>query len=88
MNPKSIIKGRGAQHNVPNRFFELSHEQRDDFLEFCSKSGEQADKYKTQYLPVFPKTIVKSNKSRRWYGIFYEHVSRLRAWLCVLLCQK
>ena len=58
MNPKSIIKGRGAQHNVPNRFFELSHEQRDDFLEFCSKSGEQADKNKTQYLPVFPKTIV------------------------------
>ena len=58
MNPKSIIKGRGAQLNVHNRFFELSHEQRDDFLEFCHKEGEEPDKNKTQYLPVFPKTIV------------------------------
>lgn len=58
MNPKSIIKGRGAQHNVSNRFFELSHELRDDFLEYCEKEGEQADKNKTLYLPVFPKTIV------------------------------
>ena len=40
MNPKSVIKGRGAQLNVPNRFFELSHEMRDDFLEFCQKEGE------------------------------------------------
>ncbi|GAA4890751.1 PA0069 family radical SAM protein [Flaviramulus aquimarinus] len=58
MNPKSAIKGRGAQRNVHNRFFELSHEMRDDFLEFCHKEGEQADKNKTLYLPVFPKTIV------------------------------
>lgn len=58
MNPKSAIKGRGAQLNVHNRFFELSHEMRDDFLEFCHKDGEQADKNKTQYLEVFPKTIV------------------------------
>lgn len=58
MNPKSFLKGRGAQHNVPNRFFELSHELRDDFLEFCAKEGEQAHKNKTLYLPVFPKTIV------------------------------
>lgn len=58
MNPKSIIKGRGAQHNVSNRFFELSHEQRDDFLEYCAKEGEEIDKNKTLYLPVFPKTIV------------------------------
>ncbi len=58
MKPKSIIKGRGAQRNVQNRFFELSHETRDDFLEFCQKEGEQADKNKTLYLEVFPKTIV------------------------------
>lgn len=58
MSSKSIIKGRGAQRNVHNRFFELSHEMRDDFLEFCEKEGEQADKNKTQYLNVFPKTIV------------------------------
>ncbi|MBR9845112.1 MAG: PA0069 family radical SAM protein [Algicola sp.] len=58
MLKKSIIKGRGAQQNVHNRFFELSHEQRDDFLEYCAKEGEETDTNKTLYLPVFPKTIV------------------------------
>ncbi|WP_299223752.1 PA0069 family radical SAM protein [uncultured Psychroserpens sp.] len=60
---KSVLKGRGAQRNVHNRFFELSHEQRDDFLEFCSKEGETPDNNKTKYLPVFPKTIVNKVKS-------------------------
>ncbi|WP_296383607.1 PA0069 family radical SAM protein [Winogradskyella sp.] len=63
MSSKSIIKGRGAQQNVHNRFFELSYEMRDDFLEFCQKEGEVADKNKTQYLNVFPKTIVNKVKS-------------------------
>ena len=63
MNPKSAIKGRGAQLNVPNRFFELRHEMRDDFLEFCQKEGEIADKNKTKYLEVFPKTIVNTVSS-------------------------
>ena len=63
MNPKTAIKGRGAQLNVPNRFFELSHEMRDDFLEFCRKEGEISDKNKTQYLEVFPKTIVNKVES-------------------------
>jgi DNA repair photolyase len=58
MKSKSTIKGRGAQSNVHNRFLELSHEIRDDFLEFCMKDGEVADKNKTQYLNVYPKTIV------------------------------
>lgn len=58
MNPKSIIKGRGAQRNVHNRFFKLSHEMRDDFLKFPHKEGVEPDKNKTLYLPVFPKTIV------------------------------
>jgi len=58
MNSKSTLKGRGAQLNVHNRFFQLSHEQRDDFLEYCHKEGEEPDKNKTLYLPVFPKTIV------------------------------
>lgn len=58
MNPKSIIKGRGAQANVHNRFFELSHETRDDFLEFCRKEDEVVDKNKTLYLEVFPKNII------------------------------
>ncbi|RSK41435.1 PA0069 family radical SAM protein [Mangrovimonas spongiae] len=60
---KPIIKGRGAQKNVRNRFFELSHEMRDDFLEFCAKEGEDADKNKTVYLETFPKTIVNKVKS-------------------------
>ncbi|WP_179344716.1 PA0069 family radical SAM protein [Winogradskyella ursingii] len=58
MDSKSQIKGRGAQKNVHNRFFELSHEIRNDFLEFCQKEGEEVDLNKTQYLNVFPKTIV------------------------------
>lgn len=58
MNPKSILKGRGAQINAHNRFFELSHEIRDDFLEYCQKEGEESDKNKTLYLDVFPKTII------------------------------
>ena len=58
IHPKSNIKGRGAQQNTHNKFFELSHEMRDDFLEFCEKEGEIADKNKTHYLNVFPKTIV------------------------------
>ncbi|WP_417871479.1 PA0069 family radical SAM protein [Winogradskyella sp.] len=63
MSSKSIIKGRGAQRNIHNRFFELSHEMRDDFLEYCHKEGEVVDKNKTQYLNVFPKTIVNKVKS-------------------------
>ncbi|APY11085.1 radical SAM protein [Seonamhaeicola sp. S2-3] len=63
MNPKSPLKGRGAQLNVPNKFLEFSHEMRNDFLEFCHKEGEQADKNKTRYLEVFPKTIVNKVKS-------------------------
>jgi len=55
---KDAIKGRGAQRNVHNRFFEQIHETRDDFLEFCRKEGEVADSNKTLYLETFPKTIV------------------------------
>ena len=58
MKGKDIIKGRGAQRNIHNRFFELSHETRDDFLEYCHKEEEIVDNNKTQYLNVFPKTIV------------------------------
>lgn len=58
MKSNDYIKGRGAQHNSPNKFFEYSHETRDDFLEFCRLEGEDADYNKTQYLPIFPKTIV------------------------------
>jgi DNA repair photolyase len=63
MKSKSILKGRGAQSNSKNKFFEFSHEVRSDFLEFCKKEGETVDKNKTQYLNVFPKTIVNKVKS-------------------------
>lgn len=63
MNPKPIIKGRGAQTKSNNRFFELSHEMRDDFLEYCQKEGEESDNNKTLYLEVFPKTIVNKVES-------------------------
>ena len=44
---KSPIKGRGAQRQLNNRFFELSHELRDDFLEYCRLEGEASDSNKT-----------------------------------------
>jgi DNA repair photolyase len=63
MNPKSISKGRGAQCNVHNRFFQHQHEIRDEFLEYCKKEGELPDKNKTLYLEVFPKTILNKVES-------------------------
>ncbi|MAU27494.1 MAG: radical SAM protein, partial [Muricauda sp.] len=58
MKSKKVIKGRGAQQNVPNRFLRHVYEMREDFLELCRIEGEEADNNKTQYIPVFPKTIV------------------------------
>jgi DNA repair photolyase len=60
---KNFIKGRGAQKNTNNRFDEFSNELRDDFLEFCRLEGEVWDRNKTQYLPIFPKTIVNKVNS-------------------------
>jgi DNA repair photolyase len=52
------IKGRGAQQRIHNRFFEHQHEVLDDYLNFCEAEGETADKNKTKYIDVFPKTFV------------------------------
>jgi DNA repair photolyase len=52
------IKGRGAQQNTPNKFLEHIYETRADFLEYCRLAGEEADDNRTQYIPIFPKTIV------------------------------
>ncbi|MGB3152009.1 MAG: PA0069 family radical SAM protein [Maribacter sp.] len=52
------IKGRGAQQNTPNKYLQHIYETRDDFLEFCRIEGEEADNNRTQYIPIFPKTIV------------------------------
>lgn len=58
LKSEDYIKGRGAQQNIPNRFLEHIYETRDDFLEFCRIEGEEADKNRTQYIPIFPKTIL------------------------------
>ncbi|WP_149304430.1 PA0069 family radical SAM protein [Pareuzebyella sediminis] len=55
---KNVKKGRGAQKTVANRFFEYSYETRADFLEYCRLEGEEAEENRTQYVPIFPKTIV------------------------------
>lgn len=61
-NPKTI-KGRGAQSHIHNRFFELSHEDRDDFLNYMWKEGELDNPIKTEFLKVHPKTIVNKINS-------------------------
>ncbi len=50
--------GRGAQRRVHNSFFELSHELRDDFLNYCISEGEDPETIKTNYIDVFPKSFV------------------------------
>ncbi|NAY91502.1 PA0069 family radical SAM protein [Muricauda sp. JGD-17] len=55
---KDFIKGRGAQKNTPNKFFQHIYEIREDFLEFCRLEGENAESNKTNYIPIFPKSIV------------------------------
>ena len=58
MKQSDYIKGRGAQQNPHNKFLEHQHEERDDFLEFCHREGEEARPSRTRYLEVFPKSIV------------------------------
>lgn len=58
MEAKTFIKGRGAQHQVANKFSLHSHETRDDFLNFCALEGEETSNPKTVFLDTFPKTIV------------------------------
>ena len=57
MNPKSTIKGRGAQSQVHNKFIELSHEERDDFLNYCAVEDEDRT-VKTTFIETFPKSII------------------------------
>lgn len=58
MNNNDYIKGRGAQKNVQNKFFSLSYEMRDDFLNYCHQEGDKTESNITQFLEVFPKSIV------------------------------
>ncbi|MGI9547321.1 MAG: PA0069 family radical SAM protein [Flavobacteriaceae bacterium] len=58
MTLKNYTKGRGAQQDPANRFLELHHEILDEFLEYCVKNKEASVNPKTNYIPVFPKTVV------------------------------
>ncbi|WP_375326039.1 PA0069 family radical SAM protein [Flagellimonas sp. GZD32] len=58
MSNKLFLGGRGAQQNTPNKFLQHMYETRDDFLEFCRLEGEEVESNATQYIPIFPKTIV------------------------------
>lgn len=51
-------QGRGAQKHTHNRFFELHHELRDDFLNYCESEGEKAESNQTKIIEVYPKTFV------------------------------
>ena len=63
MNESGFIKGRGAQHQVKNRFSLHSYEMRDDFLNYCAAEGEEATSSKTSFIDTFPKTIVNKVSS-------------------------
>ncbi|MEO9805760.1 MAG: PA0069 family radical SAM protein [Reichenbachiella sp.] len=52
------IKGRGAQINPDNRFFEHNYEKDLSFLQHLHQAGEKENKPKTEYIQVHPKTIV------------------------------
>lgn len=58
-----IIKGRGAQLNVHNRFNAYSHETRDDFLNYCAVEGDEVQNSQTTLIDTFPKTIVNKVNS-------------------------
>ena len=58
MPVRDFLKGRGAQLNVQNRFFEHSHETRDDFLNYCEAEGDDWEDNRTSTIDTFPKTIV------------------------------
>ncbi len=63
MKGNGHIKGRGAQHQVTNRFAAHSYEMRDDFLNYCAAEGEEATDSKTSFIDTFPKTIVNKVSS-------------------------
>ena len=58
-----FIKGRGAQKKVHSRFLKNEHHVLDEYLNFCEIEGELADKNKTKYIDVHPKTFVNKVNS-------------------------
>ena len=62
-NEGNLIKGRGAQLNVSNRFEAQQHEFRDDFLNYCATEGDEVQNNNTVLIDTFPKTIVNKVNS-------------------------
>lgn len=58
MKSDSFTKGRGAQKNSLNKFQKEFHLLEKSFQEYCRLEGEELSSKRTQYLPIFPKTIV------------------------------
>ena len=58
-----IVKGRGAQLRVHNKFVANRHEWLDDFLNYCAKEEESPEHNHTKYLPIYPKTFVNKVSS-------------------------
>ncbi|MCF6346887.1 MAG: PA0069 family radical SAM protein [Flavobacteriaceae bacterium] len=58
MKTLNYIKGRGAQINTHNRFLQDQYIVEDDFLNHCQSINESPDSNKTQYIEIFPKTIL------------------------------
>ncbi|MFZ6050620.1 PA0069 family radical SAM protein [Halocola ammonii] len=62
-NSKKDIHGRGAQHNPHNRFEANQYLTDEEYLEYCHLEGEEPESNKTNYLEVFPKSIISKNNS-------------------------
>lgn len=63
MKENGLIRGRGAQNRVDNKFSKYSNELRDDFLNFCAAEGEEARPVHTTFIDTFPKSIVSKVSS-------------------------
>lgn len=53
-----IIKGRGSQLNPKNKFLKESYHELDEFKNHKLLEGDELDDRKTDYIEVFPKTII------------------------------
>ncbi|MDT0552704.1 PA0069 family radical SAM protein [Urechidicola vernalis] len=58
MKKQDFIKGRGAQKQVQNRFLQHSHVVEDEYLNYAHIEGEPAQSNRTQYIEIFPKSIL------------------------------
>ena len=57
---RKLEKGRGAQSNPSNSFLQNSYELRSDYQEYCHLENEKVEGDKTEFLEIFPKTIIST----------------------------